>query len=71
MKRASFTNNYLRMKKILLFLMVIVLLGSCGLIKSKKGGMTSNGELMGVNKKSKAFYRVLEYGNEYKYKSVL
>lgn len=54
--------NYLRMKKILLYIIAIVLLGSCGLIKSKKGGMTGNGELVGVNKKSKAFYQPDPFG---------
>ncbi len=50
------------MKKVLLYFIVVVLLGSCGLIKGKKSGMSGNGELVGVNKKSKAFYQPNPYG---------
>jgi gliding motility-associated lipoprotein GldK len=51
------------MKKILLFIFVIVVFSGCGLFKKgKNGGMSGNGELVGVNKKSSIFYQPDPYG---------
>ncbi len=55
------------MKKLLFYLMILAFLGSCNFIKDKLGGnkgsgVSGNGELVGVDSRSRPFYQPDPYG---------